>query len=370
MGARSIAIRRESIARPTASSSHSLAQYLAVVSPHLHNDLVSNQARTYLDALARRLPVFDLAGFECRLTPNSDQVDLIVRVPQGTSKLPKRLARDPVWRPIQKLCRTLNDPTTALYDAVNVVDLEFDLAEEPIPVPRPAVFFELDRQVDLSLERVLGLAGELLGGRMTVELVATLKHCLGALPASGRVIHLGSMLSRSGAGLRVVAQLPANHFISYLTAIGEREIGHSALSTLAKLPPVFESFMVSLDLAAAVSPRVGIECFIGSEKGGLSKWKALMDRLQALELCTQRKTRAFLAWYGICQEGVCSGPWPDDLRLGDRLLGGHVLSVFARFLSHIKLVLRPRIPLEVKGYLGFAHYWLSSEQLQGLLSPA
>jgi hypothetical protein len=51
--------------------------------------------------------------------------------------------------------------------------------------------------------------------------------------------------------------------------------------------------------------------------------------------------------------------WPGNISFGDRFLGYRAVSLFSRWLNHIKLVYQPGIPLEAKGYLGFGHLWFA-----------
>ncbi len=115
--------------------------------------------------------------------------------------------------------------------------------------------------------------------------------------------------------------------------------------------------MLSMDLGNAVQARLGLECFIDRRPERIHQWRVLLDYFQDVGLCTSTAARALLSWHGICQRGACPERWLRSLDLVDRLLGPIAVSLFARFLSHIKIVSQPETPLQAKGYLGVAHYW-------------
>lgn len=59
----------------------SMENYLKIVTPYLHPDLVSPEALSHIQPLAQILPLISVGGFECRLGATQSRVDLSVCIP-------------------------------------------------------------------------------------------------------------------------------------------------------------------------------------------------------------------------------------------------------------------------------------------------
>lgn len=339
-----------------------LEEYLSVVVPHLSRDLVSDVARENLYALGRLLPVTDLAGFELNLDTDDGRVDLITRHPKSRHNVSPHLTTHPVWNSVVRCLRQLSNHAGPLAGSVNVIDLEFDLPCAPAPLPVPGIFLELKRDIELPVERVAMLASQILDISLPDWMNASLHQCLDALPPKARVIHLGALRSRDVQQLRVVIGRVAPSLLTrYLEGVGWAGDCPRLENVIDAVASLVDSMTLSLDVGRQVGDRVGIECFLRTAGDDTGRWSTLLGRLQHEHLCTEAKARALLAWPGTCQEGMCGAPWPPSLVWGDALLRGTAVSVFGRFLSHVKLVSRPRAPLSAKGYVGFTHYWLEGD---------
>jgi hypothetical protein len=335
-----------------------LDEYLRVVVPHLSRDLISDAGRENLHALGQVLPVTDLAGFEFDLDTDAGRVDMITRHPKGRSEIPPRLSSHPVWKSVSRCLRQLDNPAGSLAESVKVIDLEFDLPGPPAGIPVPGIFLELKRNIEMPVETVAMLAAQILDASLPDWMNTSLGRCLDLLPPGARVIHLGAMRSRDVQQLRlVIGRLSPSLMPQYLDSLGWGGDCRQFDEAIGAFSPLVDSMTLSLDLGRHIGDRVGIECFLGTAGDAVEQWRVLLQQLQRQNLCREAKVRALLAWRGICQEASCNEPWPRSLAWGDALLGDAVASVFVRFLSHVKLVSRPRAPLSVKGYVGFAHYW-------------
>jgi hypothetical protein len=354
--ARQLAAPRRSNARATPHAT--LNDYVAVVLPHLDANLVSTHARISLTKISTLLPASDLAGFEFSLGAGDD-VDLILRIPRiGFAALPPHLASDPNWQFVFNLSRELAEGRPPLAGLINVLDLEFDVAKSS-PVPRASLFAELNRDPPLDVESLIRVAERLQGKPLSSPLATSLTRCWRALPRAARIIHLGVMNSRPSCGLRVVASRIPNHgLFTYLRAIGWQGHAPGVAAAVSSLSNLATSISLSFDLTPEVDNRIGFECFVLPCKTPTMRWRTLLDRLEEANLCLPRKADAFLAWQGVCEPADGSSTWPRQLTWGDLLLGPEMTSVIARFQSHVKLVVQPHRGLSVKGYAGFAHYWL------------
>jgi hypothetical protein len=336
-----------------------LSEYVRVVAPHLCDSLLSARARGRLHSVARQVPLSDLGGFECALGDAPPRADLIVRLPRVDFDLPAARTIDPVWRRIRTLSTRLRDRSALHFRSVNVMGLEFDIPSAPTSVAPPALFFELNGESDLRAPRLIALARELQGDPLAPACAALLRRCVEALPAASMPFQLGAMLSRPGEALRlVVSDVPPNRLVGYLRAIGWAGDDRTVADIVHAFSDRVESFAVSMDLARSVHPRIGVECYVRTGSRFIPGWRLLLERLEQFGLCTPAKAQALLAWSGVCQEATCPVVWPRHLRWGDRLLASSAISVIARTLGHVKVVLRPGSPIEAKAYLGFAHYWL------------
>src|SRR5207302_10640316 len=89
------------------------------------------------------------------------------------------------------------------------------------------------------------------------------------------------------------------------------------------------------------------------------RWRPLLTRLVEEGLCTPQQGDALSGWPG--QSDPARGPWPDSLILASLRRAADEFGVVQRYLSHVKLSIRPGHPLEAKAYLGFVHRWLRPE---------
>ena len=345
-------------ARGVLSATPPLSEYVRVVSPHL-GALATERARSSMRRLACSVPSSDLAGFECALGHAAPRLDLIVRLPRTLADFVSPHGSDPVWMRIAMLSRRLHERSPSI-EGVNVMGLEFDVPLVAVaPVRSPALFFELDREADLAAPRLVRLTSELLGNPLAADCAALLGKCMSALPARSAPFQLGAMLSRPSQAVRlVVSDMPPDELPRYLREIGWNGDNESLIAAMAAFAGRAESFALSMDLAHSVHRRIGIECYVAGGPRFVDQWRLLLEGLVERGLCTSAQADALLAWNGVSQEDSCPDTWPRHLRWGDRLLASRAISVIARTLGHVKLVVEPGRSMQAKAYLGFAHYWL------------
>src|ERR671933_2585231 len=113
----------------------SMADYLRVVTPHLHAELIAPEALSHLQILTQTLPPCSLAGFECRLGTDQSQVDFLVKLPRYSLNLPEHFFTSPIWQAFQEFYQDWTEPTSALHQNVKSLGLEFDLVGQPSLVP-------------------------------------------------------------------------------------------------------------------------------------------------------------------------------------------------------------------------------------------
>ncbi len=343
----------------------SMTDYLKVVTPHLHSELISQRSLFHLQALARLLPPFSSAMLEFRLGSDRSQTDLSVFFTRRTLNLPKILLNHPVWQALQVFCQECVEPSSLLYRCIQEIALEFDLDAPPSQVPIPSIFLSWNEGNVNDAQTLIEILFRLPNYSISSKLQSNLRLCVDSLPNSAKVEHIGVMLSRPGGALRViVGGIPPQKFSDYLMQIGwfdSTQTISTLVSTLDEL--VDEIHFLSFDIGESISPRVGLEFFLKKQPEHEPRWSLFLDRLIEMELCTQAKKNALLAWTGVSQKADNPELWPQNLSGGDRLLGSRAHSVFWRTINHIKIVYQPGIPLEAKGYVMFGHHWFDANKL-------
>lgn len=345
----------------------SMADYLKIVIPHLHPDLVAPTALSQIQPLAKILPSSSLAGFECRLGPDRSGVDFQIRLPCLDSILPESFLTVPAWQFLQDFYQNWASPSSSLHQEIENVGLEFDVNEQLPQVPIPCIFLKFDREIVIDAERLMKMA-KLLKPSISPLLESNLQFCVDSLPAGATISHLGTMLSRSVNAVRVnVKGISPDRLSDYLRQIGWSDPTNTFSTLTSNLSQFVDSILLSFDVSDTVLPRIGLECFLNNqpyeEPQDRPRWQLFLDYLVEAGLCTPAKKNAFLAWPGLSQRSLIPNLWPSNISFGDRFLGSRAFSVFWRRLSHIKLVYQPGIPLEAKGYLAFGHGWVTADFL-------
>ena len=341
----------------------SMQDYLKIVTPHLHADLVSAAALSYIQPLAQILPASSLAGFECRLGANQAAVDFQVRLPCLDQNLPERFLTVPAWQFLQDFYQDWASPNSSLHQKIENVGLEFDVNDQLLQVPIPCIFLKFNPEIVIDAGGVMQMIG-LLNQRMSPLLESNLRLCADSLPTGATISHLGAMLSRQAKAIRVnVKGIAPEQLSDYLGQIGWSDSTTAFSSLTSTLSEFVDYLLLSFDVGDAVLPRVGLECFLNNQPDDEPRWRMFLDYLVETELCTPAKKDAFLAWPGLSQKLSVPDLWPSNISFGDRFLGSRAFSLFWRRVSHIKLIYQPGMPLQAKGYLAFGHSWFAPDVL-------
>jgi hypothetical protein len=337
-----------------------LADYLLVVLPHLGEAVAAPEARRRLLQLAGRLPVCSLGGLEVRLSDHQPVVDLFCRLPYDPCPLPDAFMVDPVWRSLKSIIDSVRSAGTVLNDQVRRIFIEFDLDRPVAEVPLPSVFLELNTDVPLLAPAMLQeVAARSPQFRPAPALVGNLDRCVACLPAGARLAHLGFMLSRRAAPMRVVIDgMPAKAVLDFLAAVGWQD-DHALLAEMidaigTQTDPIV---LLNLDVDERIRAKVGVEFYLRRrEEDNLPRWQRLLDTLVSRGLAGPAKAAALLDWPGFTQEPGDARRWADNLTFGDLLLRNVARSLFWRNLNHVKLNYADG-QTELKAYLGFGHNW-------------
>ena len=138
-----------------------------------------------------------------------------------------------------------------------------------------------------------------------------------ALPAGGKVAHVGALPGRAPRAVRILAQrLDRADVSGYLERLHWPGDFDRAVSVLSDFADVCPRFRLSVDVSArGTSPRLGVELFVreqwGPEDNWLSTdighWRSVVERLEASGLCLAEKARGLRAWPGARQLYGASG---------------------------------------------------------------
>jgi hypothetical protein len=351
---------------------YSMLDYLRVGEPHMPSVLVSPEALADIAPIARALPPCTGSGFECRLAEPEAKADFLVRVQthDGTRtafggrnpdvRPPPELMDNPVWRHVFDFCARWSNPEDALHADVEDFWLEFDVAGRPTTAPTPAIFFGPRQGLEKPLELVALATGVMRGEPGPAALRASVRRAYEALPAGGNVYQVGMMLSRPIDALRLcVRGIPTTGLTAYLRDIGWDGPSGELDALLASLAPHTDRICLALDVGERVFPKLGLECYVDAlTLGGFKeRWKPLLEHLVQRELCRPEKRDALLAWMGLSDHRTERERWPANLVRGAEAQGPDTLSLFMRYLNHVKVVFQPGAPLEAKAYPGLKHLW-------------
>jgi len=343
----------------------SMGDYLSVVTPHLHPELVSPEAMSNLQALTQILPPFSKAMLEFRLGAGRSQVDLSVFFSCCTPDLPEQFLNHPAWQALQKFCREWVDPTSFLYRRLKYIGLEFDLDTPQPQVPIPSIFISWHRGIVSDAQVLARIAPRIPNYPASSQLESNLRRCVDVLPKSARFESIGVMLSRPAQAVRViVADIPLQEVPDYLVQIGWSEPTNRLSKIISALSDfVDEIRLLSFDVGNIFFPRVGLEFYPKQHPAQEPHWQLFFNHLVEMGLCTPAKKNAFLAWPGFSQRADQPELWPFDLLVASLLRGSGALSIFWRKINHVKIVYQPDSSLEAKGYLTFGHNWFNSSDL-------
>ncbi|NEZ55283.1 hypothetical protein [Adonisia turfae] len=345
------------------------AESIDLLLPQLSAALLEPNQVPGLKILASQMAPILRGGFECRLGDNSPQVDIQQCVISGNDEpalLKKYLAEpslaiNPLWNHIQTFLHHWSDPDSSLHDSIPEIWLEFD-SDVSNPRLLPSLFFALPTHLSdpsQSFVQASQVLNSLLGSTW-VPWQDSLKRCFTACPEGIFVSHIGVMLSRSVEALRVnVKRLQPELLVPYLQRIKWLGQTDEIESLMTKLATQMDRITVCLDVGQQVYPKLGFECIFLKQPQDEPGWANFLDTLVDQGCCTPAKRQAFLQWPGQTTPMTIPTHWPGELIKASLLRPQNCFTSLSRRVSHIKVVYHPHSPLEAKGYLWFAHEWLS-----------
>jgi hypothetical protein len=348
-----------------------LETYLNLIRPRLDEALVNESAFDAMLGIAKVFPALPYAGFETDLQSEDANCDLSLLLDNCTAdeeypdrsdptlSLPGELRLRPCWNRICRICSAFRCGTAGLRDVVSSIWVEFDLICAQSVIPNPSVFVGI-RKMPPSVsgaplgpryfERMRQVLDILHGGEPQAELLQTLEALVCATAERADGYHLGVMLSRPGAPIRLcIRRTPARELLSDVDEIqgpGSTEVARAKLGQYIEMAP---NPTIHLDIASTIGPRIGFDftfarsCITG-QPADEPRWKEMFDLLVSDGLCTTGNRNLLLRWPGGCRLTDAAGhAIPGDI------------SYLVRELNHIKISAESDGKLSAKGYFGYQH---------------
>jgi len=347
----------------TDASPYHLAAMLDTVAPRIDPALVCRENFDRIMRVARAMPHWQCAGFECRLGDPAPRADFGVHLRRkhgiGIHPTPESggAENDPttgdVWRRLGRFSAMWSNRRSAVSHAIPAVSLEFDL-HLPEGSLAPSVFFSVHPR------RVA--PGQPTPEQAAAECAAVVREALDALevsmaPAAERLdecfrvllhkvpyLQLGVWLARPVSTFRVCAPgLRLPEVDGVMRALRGCGAGDAFASYEKDLLQFTRRVALHIDVGRDVSPRLGDEVGFGETSVGFQRDDPddtrFFDYLVDRDLCLPAKRDALFLWVG-------------GHRLGQRGAGtGLDQPFFMRTISHVKLVFAPDRDAEAKVYL-------------------
>ena len=335
--------------------SYRVADTLSAVRGHVPEVLIPAVAWPALDALAAVSPDgVSQFGFEVRLAEDAAAVDLGLAIEPEDEAAKTLAGRTPgaldtagaeAWRRLRNFAVAWTEPGSLLSRWVPFLFLELDAVSAGRSVPEPSVFVALDsplgaphggggsraRGADVTLAVSQEAARHLLGAPLAGALCEQVVACFDAVPEGSHVLHLGAMLGRGAAGVRLSLSIARDELPAYLARIGWDHPVGDLDRCLERYGQVPDRVQLDFDVAEAIQPRLGV----GLQPSRPEGWPILLDRLVGDGLCTPERGEALLAWPGAETRRLPGYGFPCRIR---------------RATSHAKISLEPGRPLEAKAY--------------------
>jgi len=327
-----------------------------------------------LARLAAQLPPVPCAGLELHLGRRG-AIDLQQRVkgPAEHARLRRFLHGHPAaepqtpWAALARFCE--QDSAAELAD-----ELWLELDDDPTRnAPPVSIFARLPEAArangpaelrEAAIRRLLAAFALPLSGAAG----RALRHCLRACRDGAGPSHVGMMLGRAQAPLRlIVEQVAADDFGGYLDRAG---LGHRAAAVQRRADALFvhaDRIRLALTLTERLEDAVGLECFVGDPTKHDPRWPQLFDYLLRIGCCTPKSYERLLAWPTQILPHRARESWPGLLiaqALGD---GGERLSWLDCRISHVKLTIDGSDGDSAKAYVGFVQ---ETRDLRAAPAPA
>jgi len=301
-----------------------------------------------LEWLATHLPVVATAGLEMPLAEEG-ATDLQQRI-QSPSEI-ARLMRWLAWEaPSDAAWKRLRDALDQTAGDVDEYWLELDAPAAQGSDEAPlSVFVRLRDGSFPAIARILAAFDT----RLTPARLEALRRCLDACGQDARLSHLGLMLGRAGAPLRFIVEgISPSETRAFLARSGWPGSLDNAAAWIERLFVHADRIRLALTLAEALTPDIGLECFVGDPAANDPRWRCLFDLLVEDGLCIPTRRDQLLAWPSALTP-LSTQHWPEALICDALLRTDPGVRWLDCRVSHAKVTLATGHPPRAKGYFGF-----------------
>ncbi|MCJ7698420.1 MAG: hypothetical protein MUO73_08855 [Thermoplasmata archaeon] len=365
-----IQLRKPSLKNLTA------VQYLSSVESNIPDELISAQNFTEMKKLASHFTrgITSFFGFESRLNSPDARADYLFAVSARkgerealldlitSGKLPETFLNQPEWQRVGNFVTEWAKPKSILNNKVFGIWFEFDTVNSPSEAPVPCVFMHtvplhIDNSEDVQkCTWLTRIALPLLTGQPLSQTVE--QHVLEAiqrLPEGVSVFQVGTMLSRTTAGVRLVFnRMQPVQIMPYLKTLGWSDNNDRLSSLLEELEHYVTRIILHINIGEkGVDPKIGLECSFYPDLYNLeTKWPVFLNYLVKKGLCLPEKKAALLHFSGVEQQDMNHDFDLKSYITVMRIPDNNFSSALVRYISHIKLVYKPNHPTEAKVYSG------------------
>ena len=311
-----------------------------------------------LERLAGFLPAVPCAGFEFSLTDERG-VDLQQRIRSDVEvrrlkallrrlRTQGRVLDGSPWAHLEHFCGS-----NLLGDAVEELWLELDDGAYDA-LPPLSVFVRLSEASTASAAAAT-IDAVLDAFRLHIDasrrrLLAT---CLAALRGEARISHLGLMLARPSAPLRlIVDRVDHDDMLPLLERAGWHGTPQPLQARLDDLFTHVDRIRLALTVGDRLEPSIGLECFLGDPNRYDPRWRSTLDWLLSQHLCTVEQRARVLAWPRRLLPATATEPWPVQMVVDSLARDAAIIDWLDCRVSHVKVTHDEQRPASAKAYVG------------------
>jgi len=338
-----------------------LVKILDAVKEQFNSVLFPPHSLELIRSLTAKLPLTDSLLFELRMLESDSTIDLSLPFPENFSSHALEWGSVSPWQGIISLHRACqNEGELAGFMGNHVFWCEFDSDQMLEAIPVPGVFLDVSPELSQSenqsfLTQLLCRATSILRGEKVADsLHQGLETLLNTLPKGVYCTHFGVMLSRK-EGTAPVSSIRVNFgrweevgdIAAWLQTLGCNAVAAELTSVIQQIPNLLKRAIITVDIAATIGPRIGLECYptsVGDSSQNRSRWLVeFTNWLEKRSLSSRQKAQALFPW-DIEAKLPLEAPSSNEQSILN-------YSICEPTFSHLKLVFHPLIGLQAKAYL-------------------
>lgn len=260
-------------------------------------------------------------------------------------RIPGLLSDSPGWEWLKEFCTLWSESNLTAFKKIQRLYLEFDTSSEKADFPIPSLFitghnedngntfkYELDTFIDF-FERFSH-------DTFTNIDRQYLNNILKELPEKSRLFSIGFMFPRKPNEFRIcILHDSLEEIYAFLRKNNAEECIQAFIPVIQLLPSSFINYIIQINLNNPSNPVTGLECcynLYSHQHERKLKWEPVMEALVKNNLCPEKTAEDLIE----CHRAERNMYRPYFLK-----------TITTCFISHIKLVYKPDVPLLLKAYL-------------------